>query len=187
MRTAVFSLLVVANVTGFSWQNLPSPNTAAAAIAAAATISMSPLPAGANTETSAQIQLNSLPPSSISVQIKDLPVVGNLLSGSYTKVPDGTTKKNSIIIQSPSDKVKAVQSAVTSGHLEFDVHGILESHVDVDVAADQPGVLTARVASSLIPKLPFRNLASAKASSPTGGKESAWNMVTNIGSGETYY
>ena len=119
--------------------------------------------------------------------------MGKLLSGTYSKVPDaslnlGKNKEPSVVIKSPSDKVKAVQSAVTTGHLEFDVSGILNTHVDIDIAAEQAGVLRARVASNLIPKLPFtNNAASASATSPTGGRESAWNMVTNMGSGETYY
>lgn len=137
--------------------------------------------------TAAQISLNSLPPSSISVEIGDLPVIGNLLSGTYTKISDGSVKSPSITIKSPKDKVAAVKELATAGHLEFDVSGLLGTHLDVDVAADEAGVAKVRVASQLIPKLPFKNLASASSSSPTGGKESPWNMVTNMGSGETYY
>lgn len=72
--------------------------------------------------------------------------------------------------------------------MEFDVNGkILSTHLDVDVAANEPGVAKIRVTSNLIPKLPFTNLASSAVGSPTGGKESAWNVVTNLGSGESYY
>jgi hypothetical protein len=138
----------------------------------------------------AQISLNALPPGSISVQIRDLPVIGDLVSGTYSKVPDGSIAKPSVTITSPKDIVKALQSIVTAGHLEFDVKGILTTHLNVDVASDEPGVAKIRVASNLIPKLPFRNLASGSggtAGSITGGKESMWNVVTNMGSGESYY
>jgi hypothetical protein len=112
-------------------------------------------------------------------------VVGSLLSGTYTKVADGSIKQPSITIKSPSDKVKAISEIATGGHLEFDVSGLLSTHMDVDVSAEEPGVAKVRVASGLIPKLPFKNLASASTGSPTGGKPSPWNMVTNMGSGGT--
>lgn len=149
-----------------------------AALAASAT-------ATASSATAAQVSLNSLPPTSISVEIKDLPVVGDLLSGTYTKVKDGSVANPSITIKSPKDKVKAIKE-LTGGHLEFDVNGVLATHLDVDVAADQAGVAKIRVASNLIPPLPFKNPASgfsATDSLPKGGKESPWNVVTNMGSG----
>jgi hypothetical protein len=146
-----------------------------------------PLPVSAS-DTAAQITLNSVPPSSISIQIEDLPVVGKLISGTYTKVPDGSVKQPSIVIKSPSDKVKAISKIATGGHLEFDVNGkLLSTHLDVDVAADEPGVAKVVVASNLIPKLPFKNMASDKIGGPTGGKESPWSIVTNLGNGESYY
>lgn len=143
----------------------------------------SPLPAQANSNAAAQISLESLPPSSISIQIKDLPVVGNLLSGTYAKVPDGSIDKPSVVIKSPKDKVKAISTLATSGHLEFDVQGFLNTHLDVDLAADQAGKATVVVRSDLIPKLPFKNAAG----SPKSGRESQWNVVTNMGNGEVYY
>jgi hypothetical protein len=169
--------------------------TAAATAALSLLLSTTPLPATAanlrpastGSEAAAQISLNTLPPGSISVQIRDLPVIGDLVSGTYTKVPDGSIAKPSVTITSPKDIVQALQSIVTAGHLEFDVKGILTTHLNVDVAVDQPGVAKIRVASNLIPKLPFRNLASGTAGSITGGKESMWNVVTNMGSGESYY
>jgi hypothetical protein len=174
--------------------NPPPSNTrhiqtsaAAATAALSLLLSTTPLPAAASSEAAAQISLNTLPPGSISVQIRDLPVIGALASGTYTKVPDGSIPKPSVTITSPTDKVKALKSIATAGHLEFDIKGILTTHLDVDVAADEPGVAKIRVASSLIPKLPFRNLASGTAGSMTGGKESRWNVVTNMGSGESYY
>jgi hypothetical protein len=174
--------------------NPPSSKTAHVQTAAAAAtaalsllLSTTPLPAAASSDAAAQISLNALPPGSISVQIQDLPVVGDLISGTYTKVPDGSIAKPSVTITSPIDKVKALKSIATAGHLEFDIKGIIKTHLDVDVAVDEPGVAKIRVASSLIPKLPFRNLASGGAGSATGGKESKWNVVTNMGSGESYY
>lgn len=163
---------------GSSW---PGSAAAAAAFGLSALL-LSSDPAFASS-TAAQITLNSLPPTSISVQIQDLPVVGSLLSGTYTKVADGSVKAPSVTVTSPSDKVKAISEIATGGHLEFDVSGLLSTHMDVDVSADEPGVAKVRVASGLIPKLPFKNLASGSAGSPTGGKPSPWNMVTNLGSG----
>ena len=66
----------------------------------------------------------------------------------------------------------------------MDLDGILATHVDIDVAADSAGTLTAKVSSPLIPKLPFKNSAS---SAPAKGKASDWNVVTNLGDGATYY
>jgi hypothetical protein len=209
--TLTASCLATCLVTAYQPGKVPSgrsqtpstnPNTAhiqTAAAAATAALSLllstTPLPATAanlgpassGSEAAAQISLNTLPPGSISVQIRDLPVIGQLVSGTYTKVPDGSIAKPSVTITSPKDIVKALQSIVTAGHLEFDVKGILTTHLNVDVASDEPGVAKIRVASNLIPKLPFRNLASGTAGSITGGKESMWNVVTNMGSGESYY
>jgi len=46
-------------------------------------------------------------------------------------------------------------------------------------------VLTARVSSPLIPKLPFKNGASS--APKVGGKASDWSSVTNLGDGKVYY
>ena len=74
------------------------------------------------------------------------------------------------------------------GHLEFNVDGLLTTHVDIDVAADEAGVLTAKVSSPLIPKLPFKNSASSGTTPTAGkGKSSDWFMVTNLGDGDVYY
>lgn len=122
--------------------------------------------------------------------MKDLPVIGKVVSGVYSKLPDTApaVKSPSITIQSPTDKAKAIQNIVKTGHLEFDVSGVVNTHMDIDVAAAKAGVMNVRIASDLIPKLPFQNAASfAGGDSPTGGKESPWNMVQNMGTGETYY
>ena len=87
-------------------------------------------------------------------------------------------------IKSPKDKVGAIKEA-TGGHLEFDVDGILATHLDIDVAADEAGVLTAKVKSPLIPQLPFKN--SASSAPAASGRSSNWFMVTNMGDGEVYY
>jgi hypothetical protein len=120
-----------------------------------------------HSSTAAQIHLNSLPPSTISVQIDDLPLIGGILSGTYRKIDDASLastmndKVVPVLIQSPEDKVSAVKNAATKGHLEFDVEGVLQTHVNVDVAASKSGVAAIRVESPLIPKLPFRNEASS--------------------------
>jgi hypothetical protein len=160
------------------------------AAATAAAIGLSVLlasePAMANSKTAAQISLDSLPPTTVSVQIGDLPVIGSLLSGTYTRVdPSSVTGKASIVIKSPQDKIGAVKSLVTGGHIEFDVSGILATHLDVDVGATEAGVAKVRVASNLIPQLPFQNAATME-SKPTG-KKTSWDTVTNLGSGERYY
>jgi hypothetical protein len=156
----------------------------------AATAALSALLAGSPvyaSDTAAQISLQQLPPTSISIQIQDLPVVGNLLSGTYTRVADGSVATPSVVIKSPKDKIQAIQKIATGGHLEFDVAGKINTHLDVDIAADEAGRAKILVTSGLIPKLPFKNMASSSIGSPTGGKESQWNIVTNLGNGESYY
>ena len=150
-----------------------------------------PSPAFASS-TAAQIYLDQIPPTTISIEINDLPIVGNLLSGTYAKVDKQTALINkniapSVVIKSPKDKVKAISEAA-GGHIEVDIAGKagLKTHLDVDVAADEAGVARVRIASDLIPPLPFKNLASSS-SSLNGGKESIWQSVTNMGSGESYY
>mmetsp|Transcript_1934 Transcript_1934/g.7459 ORF Transcript_1934/g.7459 Transcript_1934/m.7459 type:complete len:228 (+) Transcript_1934:55-738(+) len=169
-------------------------NTFAAAAALSLTLGVTP--ASALSKTAAQISLNAVPPTTIDVQVKDLPVVGALLSGTYTKVADGSVAAPAVTIKSPADKVNAVKAIATTGHLEFDVDGLLATHLDVDVAVDTPGVAMIRVASPLIPKLPFKNAASPAAVVPAvaetttkkySGKTSAWKSVTDLGTGTTYY
>jgi hypothetical protein len=111
--------------------------------------------------TAAHISLNSLPPSAISVEIEDLPVLGKALSGVYTKVTDDIDDLSSAVtIESPKDKVSAIKAIASTGHLEFDVDGVIQTHLDVDIATDTIGTATIRVASPLIPALPFQNAAS---------------------------
>jgi len=190
---ALSCLLAVSTVDGYQ---LPASKPAffktakqsvqSFAAAAALTAMLASEPAYATSSTAAQISLNSLPPSTISVQVKEIPVIGNLVSGTYAKVADGSVKNPSITIKLPSDKIKALKNVASGGHLEVDVNGVLSTHLDVDVAADEAGVAKIQVASNLIPKLPFKNSASASYA-PVGGKESEWSVVTNLGSGESYY
>ena len=163
-----------------------------AAAAASASLAFAlvggPLQADAMSKTAGQISLNSIPPTSVKVDIRDLPVIGDVLSGTYTRVSDASVISPlpaSVSIKSPQDKIAAIKAAATGGHLEFDVDGLVATHVDIDVAADEAGVLTARVSSPLIPKLPFKN--SASSAPKVGGKESDWSAVTNLGSGKVYY
>ena len=133
----------------------------------------------------AQIELNSIPPTSVQVNIKDLPLVGEILSGTYMKV-SSPVDNPSVVIGSPKDKIAAIKSAATNGHLEFDVNGLIGTHLDIDVSADEAGVAQVRIASPLIPKLPFKNPA-ANAAAIAGKEDSEWFVVTNLGSGNSYY
>jgi glyoxylase-like metal-dependent hydrolase (beta-lactamase superfamily II) len=154
--------------------------------------------------TAAQIHLNSLPPTTISVQIDDLPVIGSLLSGTYSKVLDsdsdaGRSSRSStsggmavvpVTIRSPTDKVAAIANIASAGHLEFDLDGIVNTHVDIDFAASNAGVATIKVDSAIIPRLPFRNAASglvppaarmlklAKKQPPPGADSAASSLVS---------
>ena len=137
---------------------------AAAATATLAALLTTSEPALASSTAAAQIHLNSLPPTTVSVQIGDLPIVGKLVSGTYTKVNSPLPGKASVTIKSPADKFTAVKDAATRGHLEFDVDGLVTTHLDVDIAADTAGVATVRVMSPVIPQLPYKNSASGTTS-----------------------
>ena len=193
----LFALVSVAtsytphSTTGFRYKSVDcralvekytNPIIAAAATAALAVLlTISPVDAST---TAGQIELNSVPPTSVNVDISDLPIFGKVLSGTYTKVADGSIDKPSITIKSPKDKVAAIKGA-TTGHLEFDVKGLIGTHLDVDVVADEAGVATIRIASPLIPKIPFKKAVSTL--KLTGNKPSDWSIVTNLGNGNTYY
>jgi hypothetical protein len=163
-----------------------------AVILATATTALPP-PAFAISKNAATVTIDQFPPTSILVQ-DDLPLIGSLLSGTYQKVPDGTVvKKPSVVIKSPKDKVGATSDLFFNGHLEFDVDGKLSTHLNIDLAADEPGVAKLRISSNLIPSLPYHNGASNKGAALTSlgaqskGKESAWYALTNLGSGDIYY
>ena len=147
-----------------------------------------PQQAVASSNTAGQISLNSIPPTTIKLDIKDLPVIGNVLSGTYTNIDTKSlTLTPSVVISSPKDKIKAVKTAITDGHLEFDVSGLVETHLDVDVASNEAGSVTIKVVSPLIPKLPFKNSASGDYCIVPTGKKSDWNKVVNMGDGNPYY
>jgi hypothetical protein len=142
----------------------------------------------ATSKESAQIYLESLPPSTVSVQISDLPVIGSLISGTYTKVPDDALingRSPSVVIKSPKDKVSAIKAFLTTGHLEFDITGLLTTHVDMDLGTEEPGVARVRIAAPGIPTLPFHNAATQF--TPPTGKKTPWSIVSNLGNGESYY
>lgn len=115
-----------------------------------------------------------------------------MLSGTYTRVNSVKDAKGSpsVSIKSPKDKLAAIQAVATGGHLEFDIDGLVTTHLDIDVATDEAGVLNARVASPLIPKLPFKNAASKDSevvAKKKSGKSSDWAQITNLGNNEVYY
>ena len=129
------------------------------------------------TKTAAQIHLNNFPPTTVSIEIEDLPVIGKLVSGTYAKTGDESliskkiieqkgskkevgkdVKTAPLVIRSPDDKVAAILMA-GRGHFEFDLEGLIKTHLDVDVASE-PGAAVIRVFSPIIPRLPFRNSAS---------------------------
>lgn len=188
IRFIYSSILVVSLARAYSPETFPRASNvraqlasqgrkvgSVAASAALAVLLTTSEPAWATSSTAAQIHLTELPPTTISVQIGDLPVVGKLLSGTYTKVdgPASTTTKNkgssaAILIQSPSDKLGAIKNAATGGHLEFDIDGLVATHLNVDFAATKAGEATIRVASPLIPALPYKNAASGFSGTATG-------------------
>jgi hypothetical protein len=164
--------------------------TAAATLAVLLTVGAPVEPAVA-ASGAAQIMVDQIPPSTISIQVGDIPVVGSIISGTYAKLDKNAVKQlkspPSVVISSPKDTFKAVKAAASEGHIEIDIGGKvgLKSHVDVDLAATEAGVAKVRVASNLIPSLPFKNLASDPYA--TGKEKSQWNLVTNMGNGESYY
>lgn len=144
--------------------------------------------------TAAQVAFNSIPPSTVELNLSDLPVVGKLLSGTYSKVASATNKSGSsgiskenasISISSPSDIIGAAQNLVQNGHAEVDVSGIIDTHLNIDVAANNPGVATIRVESPLIPKLPFTS--KINNANGNGEKDSKFWEVTNMKSGRVFY
>lgn len=184
-NTSAFSLSNNKHSSTAAPKNVVAETAATAATAALSFLLLTADPAHATSPLAAQIQLQQIPPTSVEVNIRDLPLIGDVLSGTYTKVSE-PIKNPSIKISSPKDKIGAIKSAATNGHLEFDVGGKLASHLDIDISASQPGVAQVRVASPLIPQLPFKN-PTAYAYSLSGKEESDWFVVTNMGNGESYY
>lgn len=114
------SLAVAAALLGASLLGPAAP----AALAA-------PPPALASSPVAAQIDIDSVPPKNIVIDIADLPVIGPLLSGTYARIDTGAASavgqalggglgsKASVTVRSPGDKVRAVQNIASKGHLEF--------------------------------------------------------------------
>ena len=123
----------------------------------------------------AHLTVNSLPPNSIEVDLKDVPIVGPALSGTYAKIQKPLNREPSIKISSPSDKLGAIQEAADTGNLEFGLNGLFHSTLDIQLQPNQPGVAPVEIRSPLIPKWPF------------GRRKSDWSQVTNLGNGEIYY
>jgi len=125
----------------------------------------------------------------VELQFQRLPIVGKLLSGTYTVVPADTSNNDAaVVVAPPKDLIGTGKKLLLGGQLELDVSGLISTHVDVDVAADEAGTATLKVSSPLIPKLPFENSASSSSSyNKKGGKEGDWFAVTNLGDGSTYY
>ncbi|KAL3903873.1 MAG: hypothetical protein SGILL_010279, partial [Bacillariaceae sp.] len=68
------------------------------------------------------------------------------LSGVYTKIDDSEgvdDASSAVTIESPKDKVAAIKAIASSGHFEFDVDGVVNTHLDVDVATDTTSRLNA--------------------------------------------
>ena len=138
--------------------------------------SLIPVDNVAQSSAAAKIEIESLPPTSIQLNLTDIPVVGGLLSGTWVKLDRSLSQtKPSVTVRSPKDKLLAIRKFLDLGRLEFDLSGLLTTHVNVDLEANQRGVATVTLTSALIPKWPF------------GRSRSDWNKVTNMGTGETYY
>jgi len=136
--------------------------------------------------TAAQISLNSFPPNGVKVDFGDLPVVGKIISGTYSRVDGTSIESPSVGVKLPKDKLSALKAVATGGHVEVDIGGLLSTHLDIDVATDNAGVATVRIASPIIPKLPFKNIASADYVDPKS-EVSDWFKLVNLGTGETAY
>mmetsp|Transcript_33557 Transcript_33557/g.44470 ORF Transcript_33557/g.44470 Transcript_33557/m.44470 type:complete len:246 (-) Transcript_33557:9-746(-) len=145
-------------------------------------------------QTAARIHLDTIPPTTVNVQIGDLPVLGDLLSGTYARLDTGAanavgkalgggeSKPASVTIRSPADKVSAIRDLATKGHLEFDIDGLVDTHFDVDVRTPSAGELTVKISSPIIPSLPYKD-----GGVGSGIKKSEWAMVTNLGDGSISY
>lgn len=138
------------------------------------------------------VAVNGLPLNAIQLDVGDLPVVGQLVGGTFAKVDGKTVQKPSVVVKSPKNKIGLIKDAVTNGHIEVDLSGLVKTHLDVDIATDKAGVATIRVASPIIPKLPLKtNPASKDYVDPklkvSGKKESDWYQVVNMGTGKIAY
>lgn len=133
----------------------------------------------AGSDQAAKVTLQSFPPTTIQLDLSDIPLVGGMISGTWAKVaaPLKSNKPPSIVVASPTEKFGAIRNFLDRGRLEFDIGGLLTTQLKVDVEPnDQGGEALIRLSSKLIPKWPFGRTT-----------KSNWNRVTNMGNGETYY
>jgi len=170
-------------------KNLPSQirDTVASAAMIMLVLTSDPQQSMAST-TAGQISLNNFPPSNLEINAKEIPIVGNIISGTYSKLEKNAASP-SVSISLPKDKIEALKSVILNGHVELDVNGLLSTHLDVDIGSNEAGAATVRVASPLIPKLPFKNSVSRgelTVLSPSN-KASDWSKVVNLGNGNPYY
>jgi hypothetical protein len=126
-------------------------------------------------DRAARVQINRLPPNSIEVDLNDVPIVGPAVSGTYAKIKKDRVPNPSIVIASPKDKLGAVQGASADGKFEFNLNGLLQTFLDIQLEPNKPGVAPVKLQSPLIPKWPF------------GKRKSDWYKVSNCGNGESYY
>jgi hypothetical protein len=129
-------------------------------------------------DTAAKIEIKRLPASTINLDLRDIPIIGGMLSGTWVRVgkPERNKHAPEITIASPNDKFGAIRGFLEHGHLEFDLSGLLTTTLNLDVEPNQKGEANLRLTSNIIPKFSFgRN------------QESDWHRVTNMGDGGTYY
>lgn len=131
----------------------------------------------ASSEQAAKVSIQSFPPTTIQLDLQDIPLLGGMISGTWAKVGPLKKSKPSIVVESPTEKFGAIRGFLDQGRLEFDIGGLIKTHLNVDVEPnDKGGQALIRLSSKLIPKWPFgRNT------------KSKWNRVTNMGNGELYY
>lgn len=125
-------------------------------------------------DRAARVRIHRLPPNSIQLDIRDVPIIGKALSGTYVKT-QREPNNPAVTISSPRDKLKAIETATDTGKLEFGLFGLLQSYVDLQLEPNRPGKAPVTLKSPLIPQWPFSK------------QPSHWNKVTNMGNGETYY
>lgn len=188
LAKTLFLLAIVSIVKGFGINHNGVSESAAkavrnAAAGAALVAALSTAEPAVASPTDTEISLNSFPPTTVELNLDSVPVLGKKLSGTYGIVP--AEGSGAIVVEAPSDLVATAKKFLLSGKLGLDVGGLVSTHVNVDIAADEPGTATIKVQSPLIPQLPFEN--SASVNPYKGGDESPWYQVTNMGDGSTYY
>ena len=123
------SLLSSTHAAASASQNPIAATAKATAAAATLAVLLTTFPCGpafaASSDRSggaaAQIMIDQIPPTTISIQANDIPVVGKIISGTYTKLDaksvKGLTSPPSVVITGPKDKIKFLKAAATEGHI----------------------------------------------------------------------